>query len=565
MRWPSNKSSSAGEEADMSQAEAMPRTAYHRPVWPAGPWPDDTQLLLLRACLLEDRAAASKAWEAWRRRVVIDELDAGSQRLLPLLYGHLSGAGVHPQDYERIKGVARYSWVRYQQQLYSLCGVLTSLAKEGIETMLLKGAALNLTNYAPGTRPMADLDVVVPRPAARRAMQVLRDNGWTSSSADPERLVQAVHACEFAAPGGRFVDLHWDFFHGRVLSAREQALFWTASEVVDAAGARTRVLAPTHQLVHTCVHGARACDAPPLRWLADACWIVRRQANRIDWGEVVQLAGQHELSPYVHTTLAFLAEHLGVAIPPKTLDALRRARTSPSARLQFYFASRTLPGVDPFWNTLPFHLVSYWRERRPGRRFRLAEHLRLQHHYEQPLAHYLGQLCALQLAGGVQWLKNLGRRLWRRVWCAAPEHSIDMGADQRWRLEHFHELEMSRRRLRLFRWSNPSASIILTGLEPASYRVDVTLAPFRAWEADLSSHLSILFNGHVIPPHQVAFQRGRLSFALAPNQFERGERQKLTFRCRPLLKRNADQRELGIPICCIRICPLAAPHGEQAA
>jgi hypothetical protein len=530
--------------------------------WPRGPWPNGQQALLLKAGLLEDDAQAIAAWNAWRNCIALDDIDPGCHRLLPLVYHRLPEAVLASADGDRIKGVARYYWVRYQRQMQALRSVLTVLARDGIETLLLKGTALNLTVSPPGTRPMEDLDVVVPRRSARRAMQILRQIGWKSTYLNPEQFIDAVHGCQFETSPKQFLDLHWDFFRGRILSAEDQTPLWDASEVIDCQGVVTRVLSPAHQLLHTCVHGARWCNLPPLRWLADACLIIRKFAGRIDGDDLVDSARRYELSLYVSATLSYLAEELGAPIPPATLTALRRVRTPPSARLEYFVAGRQMPGAHLFWKSLPLYLVGYWRHRRQGQRFRVLDYLQLQHHFERPLSQYLPNLCALQLAGTKGSLQTWGRQIGRRLCGMAKEQVIDIGRE-RWALRQFHELESTRGQL--FRWSRPEASVLLAGLQPADYRVVIHLAHFRAWTSDLARHLTLAFNGRDIPREALDFSRDRLSFRIDPSMFAERELQKLAFCCAPLASQNGDTRPLGVPLCSIRFVPCRTePHRSAA-
>jgi len=60
--------------------------------------------------------------------------------------------------------------------------VLVSFHRAGIQTILLKGAALILLHYKdPGLRPMVDFDILVPAGKAAAAIKVLTELGWTST------------------------------------------------------------------------------------------------------------------------------------------------------------------------------------------------------------------------------------------------------------------------------------------------------------------------------------------------------------------------------------------------
>ena len=68
--------------------------------------PGPTQTLLIKASLLSGEVARS-SHEAWRRSVVVDEIDGPSFRFLPLLAANLGRLGVSDPDLPRYRGVRR--------------------------------------------------------------------------------------------------------------------------------------------------------------------------------------------------------------------------------------------------------------------------------------------------------------------------------------------------------------------------------------------------------------------------------------------------------------------------
>ena len=80
----------------------------------------------------------------------------------------------------------------------------------GIETMLLKGAALLILFYKDaGLRPMTDVDLLVRRDQANRAIQLLTSLGWKSKYSSPEALIPFEQAGEFRNGDNQSLDLHW--------------------------------------------------------------------------------------------------------------------------------------------------------------------------------------------------------------------------------------------------------------------------------------------------------------------------------------------------------------------
>jgi hypothetical protein len=114
---------------------------------PGGCWPTADQELLLRAALLTGDDARG-AWEAWVRSAPgLDDLDQGSLRLLPLLYGNLAALGIAHPRMALLKGVTRKAWYQNRLLMAELAEVLRALEAERVRAMVLKGAALARTVY----------------------------------------------------------------------------------------------------------------------------------------------------------------------------------------------------------------------------------------------------------------------------------------------------------------------------------------------------------------------------------------------------------------------------------
>jgi hypothetical protein len=308
--------------------------------------------LLLRAALL-DRDEASLAWHSWRLTNVIDELDGGSYRLLPLLYRNLQRHGIADPDMERLKGIYRQTWYRNRIALHAARGVLQALAAAGIETMVLKGAPLAIETYAePGVRPMNDIDIMVPAPSAQRAASVLQKAGFRARRY-PRGLGRAqeiFHALGFANEGGVGIDLHW-YLIEECRHPGADDLFWEESHPLEIGGVPTRALSPTDQLLHVCAHGSRWDPVPPIRWAADAHVLISRNAESIDWAHLVREARRRRLTLNIGGCMAYLREELDATVPEAVVEQLRRSRTSRLERWEY----RELGDQ----NTLPWMIARY--------------------------------------------------------------------------------------------------------------------------------------------------------------------------------------------------------------
>ena len=241
-------------------------------------WPDERQELLLRAAL-SPPPAAIEAWERIRPGLDLDSLDRGSERLLPLVWANLRPDGA---DGARLS--ERYDQARlgHERLLGQLSEVLQPLHDRGIPTVMLKGMALVVSAYRDaGTRPMSDIDVLVPLGQVAHATRLLQEAGWKPSSPVTPAMTRLSHSVPFLNPPHPPLDLHWHVFE-ECCRATDDNDFWAASVPVTIGGAPTRIPAAEDQLLQVCVHGEKWVKVPGVRWIADAMLLIRHAPKRFE-------------------------------------------------------------------------------------------------------------------------------------------------------------------------------------------------------------------------------------------------------------------------------------------
>ena len=319
-------------------------------------WPDRTQTLLLRAALL-DGSAAVRAWEEWKVVADPEHLDPGSQRLIPQLFQNLRGEGVRDALLESFKPAHRKTWTRNRVLFHVLGDLVRRLAEAGIDTLLLKGAALIPLAYRDyGRRPVGDLDVLVRLEQAPAAMALLRRQGWTPRYEFPERLIGPRHADDFVDPERRKVDLHWSVLQeccGRPWNED----FWAARIPLAIDGVSTSALCPADQLLHVCVHGTRSGPLQPVGWVADAMMVLKASNGAIDWDRLLDQTARRRLVVPMRGALRVLYGALGAAIP---VDVLERIEAMPTSRTERWeHQVKTAP--RPLLGSLPVLWFDYAR------------------------------------------------------------------------------------------------------------------------------------------------------------------------------------------------------------
>lgn len=297
-------------------------------------WPDKQQTLLLHAVLDEPEDAGVPV-RRWLDSVDFEELDAGSQRLLPLLSARLKLLKIdHPLG-ARIKGFFRRAWYLDQRLRAQLRIVRTALAATGVPCILLKGAALGPEVYGHGAfRPADDIDLLIPREDFTRVCALMLQLGWKSDGTEPALFGQSE---TFTSDIGS-VDLHISPFHE---TADDHVIdkLWADKRELIVDGAAASILSPHDQLLHTLTHGLRYNFVPPIRWIADAMLSIRRYHD-LDWDRFVARAEALRYGLVASRGLAFLAEEFGAPVPPAVLQRLASQHRDLNEKIEFHFGRR---------------------------------------------------------------------------------------------------------------------------------------------------------------------------------------------------------------------------------
>jgi hypothetical protein len=289
--------------------------------------PTGPQELLLRAALLEGDSALV-AWRRWKEVDGVTQTDHDSGRLFPLLCRRLLAAGVEDPDLWILKSAYRHQWLVNQQRIAAAGRALRILSAAGIETMVLKGAALALRHYKDlGARPMYDVDILVTPNRAGDAARALLAGGWSQFvPSDLEDLLRVTHGTFLRDGTDTGIDLHW---YSMWAPAVEDD-FWSAAEPLELAGVPTLVQCPADQLLQVCVHGIWS-DGRPVRWVADAITVIR-SAPGLDWDRVLEGARRRSVKPPLGEALRYLRDQFAAPVPSTVIVSLQESRGGTLAR-----------------------------------------------------------------------------------------------------------------------------------------------------------------------------------------------------------------------------------------
>lgn len=298
--------------------------------------PSVEQELLLRAALW-DGGEGRAAWNEWIGQVDVQNLDAGSYRLLPLLYLNLRELGIEHPELERIHGVYRFHWYRNQLLMRRGAMALRALHAADISTMLLKACALIPLYYKnPAARPMDDVDVLVPTEKARQAMQLLEKMGWNpwfgKEAEYTDQFLERHYAHTLRDKDGFTLDLHR---HMMYFDTRRDADadFWKTAITFEFEGITTHALHPSDQLLHLCIHGSVWNPISPIRWVADSMVLLRNA--KIDWDRFMEQATKRDLVLAARSEVEYLKTALLAPVPDDVMAALHQLPVSNFDRLQY--------------------------------------------------------------------------------------------------------------------------------------------------------------------------------------------------------------------------------------
>lgn len=266
---------------------------------------NDSTGLLYRAALgdIEQlRYLALPAWEALDRQ-------ARQEGLEGLLYRHCAAAAI---ALPRSPGAGwQVVYRRIAQEnfaaLQRLGGLVAGMEAEGLEVLLLPGAALLPFYSDPGCRPMDDIDLLARPGEASRLREFLQRRGFSAVPRHPDLLVGQ----------GLALDLHADLLNVSRIKARRLA-GWMAPEEVwrdrrpaVVEGVSLATMGLEDMALYTAVHALRH-SFRRFTWFLDLYLLLR---SGIDWERLEDKAQRYNLRRPLAYGLRFLQEQVGLELP----------------------------------------------------------------------------------------------------------------------------------------------------------------------------------------------------------------------------------------------------------
>ena len=365
-------------------------------------------LRLVRLCLRG--RWEPQALEAARRLATQTELDgeallqvAETERLGALLYQVVRGQNLLPPAVEEALHAARLTTALRDRFLREeLATILERLAAQGVEVLLLKGAALAQTVYGgAGLRPMGDLDLLVHADAVQPALGTLAELGYRRVGREVRPGADLVYESHVRLDKTGLVylavEVHWSLFDSPYYQQTlPMAWFWDTALAIQMAGPHLStdrsgadctdgmgpgrdmghaaceeigntpawVLGPEAQILHLCGHLVvqHGDEEPRLLWLHDVAEVLVHYRDQLDWQELLKRAQDCALVLPLQRVLGQVAAEWGAPVPAGALAQLNALRPA-QAEMQVV-AWRTAaerPVAQRFWSDVAS--MSGWRQR----------------------------------------------------------------------------------------------------------------------------------------------------------------------------------------------------------
>jgi len=325
--------------------------------------PGEAQTIALKAAILEGEGFHA-AWKLFRRS---DPLTAPTiNRLLPLIYQNALAHGISDPLLAKFKAVYLVAWRDNLMRVEPVPQVLKALRAKKIDCLFLKGVAMNLLAYKDfGLHPMGDVDILVPRDKARAAIDFFWEQGWELEEGGPwgpgdsaEKIIELQHAVSFWNKKNTSVDLHWRATY-TCPSDRFDTYLWKGARQIKFRGEAVRVLNPTDQFLHLCLHGAAGNFDPErnCHWVADA--MVWLKSQEIDWNRLVKGVETFGLSLWMREVLKYLREEFSASIPDKAMKKIYAVRPSRMEALEYRLKSEERPKT--ILGAALFYVADFWR------------------------------------------------------------------------------------------------------------------------------------------------------------------------------------------------------------
>jgi hypothetical protein len=258
-----------------------------------------------------------------------DELIRQSRRhsVTPLLYYRIKAIdpapGIPAQVIQKLREIYLFSAESSMKRYHELSKWLRSIQNEGIQVIVLKGAALAELIYPNiALRPMFDVDLLIKAEDFWRIDEILSGAGFKS---DKRILLSKRHIywVRHIAYMSKAIQLE---LHPKIYELPNLRP-WTNVAHAEIASVDTLVLGPDDLLLHACIHlldhmYIREDSSGYLIWWYDIASILKFYQEELNWDYVMRVAKEHEIEALINRVLRATGEWAGSYVPAEVLGQL---------------------------------------------------------------------------------------------------------------------------------------------------------------------------------------------------------------------------------------------------
>lgn len=299
-------------------------------------WPESSHKPLLRATFLSGPEVFT-AWDEWKRLVNVDDNpDSGSYRLLPHLFNNLRKHHIEDPFMMRLRGIVRKNWAHNNRSLASQYWPWADFSDNGIDFILLPGAATVWQYYAEYVLiPPKDTAVLVRPGALPTAVRRLTSLGWQPEGASLEMAnirTPMKSSMLWFGPDEFTLRLFWQTTLKGCGSEINEAV-WNRAVQTCHQEKTYLVLCPADHILWTANLGLPEAIEPLFDRAAETMLILKA-AEPVDWPDLaLQAQKRWQRSPLTEV-LRYLQETLDIPIPGNFLEDLRQ---SPDLKIEKKF------------------------------------------------------------------------------------------------------------------------------------------------------------------------------------------------------------------------------------
>ena len=206
-----------------------------------------------------------------------------------------------------------------------LCRLIKTLSDHGLEAIPYKGPALAQFAYGnQALRRYVDLDVMVRKDDASKAMDLLLKDGYELSIGEEQRqlLFRTQHNVQFRRDQKRLiVELHWEVASHLFAEAVTAEDLWRSLITIELQGQKIKTLAAEDLVFSLCVHGSRHLWEG-LLWICDVAWIMDR--HELNWERLLARSRSANSERMFLLGLNLAKTLLNVPLPVVIDEAVRR-------------------------------------------------------------------------------------------------------------------------------------------------------------------------------------------------------------------------------------------------